>query len=128
MNKQEAFNKSWHGVINQKRPSRRWVDSSQQLVCCLKSNGNKCAIGHLIPDEEYTPSLEETTWSQLISETPSLKGLNKQFLRELREAHDQASLRFNVIIDREEKFLVAFKERMNNIAKDFNLTIPTDNE
>ena len=54
MNRQEIFDKIYLHLIEQGRKS---IDSDGQ--CMYRSpDGDKCAIGCLIPDELYTPELE----------------------------------------------------------------------
>ena len=59
---QMAFNEMFEGLRNQdfrqsiRIRSGRWAGGS---VCSYRGmNGRKCAVGHLIPDEKYSPALE----------------------------------------------------------------------
>ena len=58
---------------------------------CLYRNaaGLKCAIGALIPDEEYKPGLEHGRLHAVLDACPSLSRLPFDFLKELQRIHDE---------------------------------------
>lgn len=51
-------------------------------------NGTKCAVGMLIPDEDYTTSMEGTLYDPLLSEYLTGKGYNFALLVSLQCVHD----------------------------------------
>jgi hypothetical protein len=52
------------------------------------AEGRKCAIGCLIPDEEYKSVFEIIGLPELVEAVPSLRGTNINLLRALRTLHD----------------------------------------
>lgn len=121
---QDTFNKVWFAINEQKRPSQRYVQrkysQGQDLLCAYRgSNGNKCAIGHLIPDNEYYPSIEGLYLLTVVETVPTLKSFqgDMTFLRDLQNAHDSASEAFS--------FLGTFKMKMEAIATEWGLTFPS---
>ena len=88
--KQEIFNQVKNHLLKQNSQSRTPGNhySSVSSICAYRGlNGNKCAGGCLIDDEEYTKDFEGKTWSQLL-----LKDLvpdhHATFIRELQIIHD----------------------------------------
>ncbi len=57
--------------------------------------GLKCAIGALIPDELYTPQIENTPVDVLINRSPKVKelfaGIHRMLLCALQRCHDNLS-------------------------------------
>jgi len=59
MTPQEAFTKSVVHTLQQGKRSTRLMPYSAKKVCAYRGdNGLKCAIGALIPDNEYIPEME----------------------------------------------------------------------
>lgn len=87
MTKQKIFNKVWIALNTQGQPS---LGKGQ---CCYRGqDGLKCAAGHLIPDELYTPGLENLSslaLGPIWKDTGVLKHI--EFIRELQIAHDAPS-------------------------------------
>lgn len=52
--------------------------------------GMKCAVGALIPDEEFMPKMEFKNVSDICGEIPSLKDINRNLLIDLQRIHDFA--------------------------------------
>lgn len=54
------------------------------------NEGRKCAIGALIPDEEYSKEFEDIEVRDLLEplQVPSLEGLDPEKLQELQDIHD----------------------------------------
>lgn len=50
--------------------------------------GLKCAIGCLIPDKEYRPSLEGLVASAIVNRCPTIKNLDVKLLDGLQFIHD----------------------------------------
>lgn len=72
--------------------------------------GRKCAVGHLIPDEDYRPSMEgeifmgvlwtkdRGVWENLIKKYPILFR-NRNFITSLQAVHDESESRKLMIIN-----------------------------
>jgi hypothetical protein len=76
-------------------------------------NGTKCAAGHLIPDENYSETLEHKPASnELVMKAMGIDETDKRLVRTLQGAHDN-TLR-NQGID-------VWKKRMRIIASDYKL-------
>lgn len=116
LTKQEIFSKVWeHFIINEEPISH----SEDQ--CRYRHEGNKCAIGLFIPDEFYHPSLEANDVAFLTEKVPYMKelfsGVDLQFLKDIQKAHDHDSSGISDIVD-----------NLEDIAKDYNLSIPEDTD
>lgn len=99
MNKQELFQQSVTKLFNQGKPSiRNDIRNLDGGPACAYRGGNglKCAIGHLIPDENYDQKMEAKSIDALLKEWPILADLFKitssedqDFLFKLqKELHD----------------------------------------
>lgn len=94
MNNQEAFDKVCDHLMQMIVPSK------EDGLCVYRGeNGLKCAIGTLIPDELYFPSLESygsvndlmnTTAKELEPIQKLFKGLNLNLLIDLQIIHDSS--------------------------------------
>ena len=85
MTNQEAFEKVAHHLLSLKEPS---VDKGQ---CKYRArNGNKCAIGILIPDEQYDPAFEDKSVHGL--RVPCLENLSRSLLSSLQRTHESFSM------------------------------------
>lgn len=117
MNKQEIFDTVYEALMKQGKASIR------NGICQYRGpGGTKCAIGHLIPDDLYDPSIESLTFHSLpeyitdhiVGDDEDYKTKN-QLLYRLQRAHDQY-LNFYGIKE--------WKESMKDIAYEFNLHFP----
>jgi len=110
---QEAFNIAYIGVTRQGKKSIN--GSGCAYRGCLNT---KCAIGFLIPDQEYQHDFDSgIAHICYISEKVStLKKLPYNFIRELQSAHDSA---------RDQVFVTDFQAAMGKIAKEHSLVIPS---
>ena len=114
MTQQDAFNKVWDWFVVQKHPPSRYDGP-----CAYRGkNGNRCAIGLLIPDADYNPSCELNTIEELYGGPliPDL-GLPLDFLTSLQEAHDLAYPG--------DQFTGIITVALEQVAEKYNLTIPT---
>ncbi len=114
MTYQEAFDKVVKHLYAQKRQAINYTGSCQYRV----SSGRKCAIGALIPDEEYKSSMEGCSISYLdtIGRFPeSLKGFSMDFLSRLQKVHDDVN---NLGVNGPTENMAS---ALLNIAKDFKL-------
>jgi len=105
---QELFNRAYLAIIKQGRPAR-----TESRMCFYRHrDGTKCAIGHLITDEEYLPEMEGYGVQKLYD-----RGLRPHLdlLHDLQQAHDQSS---------PDNFIPEFKQRMASIARRHNLDVP----
>jgi len=83
--KQEVFDTVVSALIKQGHPS---IDTSGG--CLYRGpDGLKCAIGHLIPDNVYTPDMENVSADHLAF-TKTL-GVDVKFVEDLQRAHDGGS-------------------------------------
>ena len=110
MTNQEIFTKVKNHLLTQNRKATEWG------ICRYRTtNGLKCAVGCLIPAEEYTDSIELVTVDLLccggIRGFDYLKQFDKSFLRRLQVIHD------NVAVENWENELKAFA-RLENLVFD----------
>lgn len=127
-NKQEIFNEVYLRLLQQ------GVPSIKNGLCRYRGpNNTRCAVGWLIPDEEYQETFEGKRVMALAregtEEGPLRKFLweNQEFLEELQKAHDSlleygyddypAGLPQVIWIEK-------WKGAMSGIAKMHNLTTP----
>ena len=90
MTTQEIFEKSANHLLKQNAVSMTKTDYDSKLTCAYRGdNGLMCAVGCLIPNEEYLPELEGESASCVAAYTPSLRGANTAFLNELQIIHDK---------------------------------------
>lgn len=107
MTDQELFDKACKGIVDQGGPS---IDTRG---CVYRSNnGRKCAAGHLIPDEEYSPAWEGNGVALL----PKKFWTNEQepLVSALQRAHDMAATSA-------QEFMSDFKQRARRVAELLNL-------
>lgn len=82
---QEAFDKVWSWFVVQGKP-RAVVNG----MCRLRTpTGAKCAVGVLIPDEQYRDALDRRGITDYHESVPALEGLPLDFLTALQTAHDK---------------------------------------
>jgi hypothetical protein len=118
---QEIFNKVWTHFFIKNNP-RAIVENR----CKYRTyNGNKCAVGCLIPYKLYDPKIEGKACDVNSPDNSLIEILKKLYiykyidlLSELQSAHDQLGEK------NKNKAKAAFKQRMIDIAKERNLTIP----
>ncbi len=86
MTNQEILDKVANHLLIQNE--KAWDEES--LVCrYLDPEGNKCAVGCLIPEEQYSSKLEGLIASDdEIKNLPCMQGLDIDFLRDLQLIHD----------------------------------------
>lgn len=90
LTKQEIFNIVWKHFITDESPR----SVSENGMCMYRSkDGNRCAIGLLIPDESYMPKMESLTpggaivWAVLKPLVADDANMLK-FLDDLQRVHD----------------------------------------
>lgn len=118
MTNQEAFDKVWQFFIVEKNP-QSFENSADNLVfgaaCAYRGqNGSKCAVGCLIPDELYSPDMEDKRIFAIIELYPEIKTLFADvdgfFLAKIQEIHDHHFPYFQI--------------NMENLAIIYDLKIP----
>ena len=116
---QEVFEKVLNHLGRQKR---RAVEG---LVCVYKAgNGDKCAIGCLIPDEEYKPSFETQPIGTILDEIPTLKDANLRLLQTLQHLHDSSFFWNWYSYNPNHSFSIDGIKKIQDIAHAYNLKIP----
>lgn len=119
-NKQTAFDTALNGIRAQGKPSLS-ADPVDNYCLYRAPDGSKCAIGHLIPDDKYSPDMEMGGIYQRIHEICPIIGVETadwrtiDFLSELQKAHDRGR---NAPHD---QFLPGFEERMVELANNYDL-------
>ena len=117
MTAQEIYDTVARALLAQGRPS----------ICkygrCLYRgpDGLKCAIGHLIPDENYDPKFEGLGIDNFFYDDVHGFGFNKKdknLLVDLQLAHDDTNH-----WQTNEEWRQIWKDRMLSVAKDFDLDI-----
>ena len=105
MTNQEAFTTVVLHLRKQGRPARIGSDCRYRAP-----DGCKCAIGVLIPDDQYSPKLEGSNVLALIH-LPALQDLNPKMLYDLQNTHD--------LYDPKE-----WEKRFEYHAEKYNLEVP----
>lgn len=133
---QEAIDRNWqHFIVKGNPPGMNDTED-----CVLRGgNGARCAVGLLIPDDEYRPELENLSVyylleklngrsTQFSSPLPSLSKLSdiamgigeiigvSRFLTDLQNAHDIAS--------EGETFREEYESALRLLAAEYTLDIP----
>lgn len=107
MNNQEAFDKMVKHLRFQNATSKN--DTGR---CAYRGLfGRKCAVGALIPDEEYCTQFEDVIASTVVQKCSSLQGIDTWLLDRMQQIHDHAA---------SDNWEDEFKE----IAEEFNLYVP----
>lgn len=95
MDNQEAFNIVARHLLTQKCKSMKAYSSGLKYLY-RGPNGTKCAIGCLIPDNEYNPDWDK---SPINAKTlidygvvPSLRGIDRNFAAGLQSLHDNTDV------------------------------------
>lgn len=121
--RQEDFNKVWDWFVVERHG--RSVTGPEGGCCYRAPNGNRCAVGVLLPDHLWRPGLNSTPILSLATRTSStahaqaieewIDKRGRDFLYRLQSAHDYVNA-----ID----FRRAIGRKLREIAKWFDLTIP----
>lgn len=120
MTNQEAFNKVVTGLRAQGKPSVVMDIYGGNMCAYRNPNGLKCAIGMLIPDEQYTSCFEGgLSLSEVIESVPALQGIDSSLLSLLQRTHDNASDNHEV-----NGFMEDLESGFQRVARIYNLTLP----
>lgn len=117
---QKTFNKVYRGLMKQGTKSLKHInenDDISEITCAYRGvNGNKCAVGLLIPDSEYVPAMEKNLcYDGLVKENLEKHGHNPYFARRLQIIHDHSDVWH-------------WENRLADLADEYNLTIPKVNK
>ena len=120
MTKQEIFNKVWKWFITDKHPQSRDIRG-----CKYRTKDSACAVGCLIPDELYEPTMEGRGVNGLLMHYPKLQkvlgyDVDLAFLKILQSTHDH----YADVLTQPEDFLTKFGRSMAGIAQEHKLKIP----
>jgi len=120
MNQQEMFDRVYASVVRQ---GCRSYDENMRICRYKDNDGNKCAVGHLLP--EGHPAFQETNGIlPLLGRYPDLRELwNTEtipgmsgFLSALQRAHDKCKVAGTFVED--------YTDRMRGVAQMHNLSGP----
>jgi hypothetical protein len=118
MTNQEAFDRVWHWFVVEGHAQSKAPGS---MACLYRGpDGLKCAVGVLIPDEEYQPSLEGKVTAQIIHDVPALKDLTCTCLGDMQRVHDEYGFK----ADKGPSFTDHMKAGLTRIAQDWHLQVP----
>jgi len=129
MTRQEIFDFVAKKMFAQGEPSYRHDNQNYSIGSCAyrirKSDGTvlKCAVGHLIPDDQYDDTIEMLAASDpyVMKRLPVEKD-DGDFLDALQHAHDSTVLEQVSMREREVKWTDLFKENLRKLAEEFNLS------
>lgn len=111
---QTIFNTVYINIMKQGKASL-----NGEGKCMYRSpDGSKCAVGHLIEDDEYDDDMEHTNIYGLydLYFLPKRLAGHLELLTQLQQAHDNFSSH--------ENFLVRYQEYMKEVAYRFKLIVP----
>ena len=97
MNQQEIFDKVATHLIAQGKQSLGYGDIDGHLAqaCAYRGRGGTmCAVGCLIPDDEYKPEFEGKSWARIAQNVPSFAGAYSEvheLILSLQLVHDDAN-------------------------------------
>ena len=132
MNKQQVFERIVDHLLAQKEPA---LNPGKYACMYRGENGKKCAVGVLIPDEEYLSGFEGKDVRELLNHYPRLHtvfDLSEEYDGELRllvmlqDIHDASEYR--VPLSKPEKFELTnkhFCDRVRRVAERAELVMPT---
>jgi hypothetical protein len=121
MTEQEVFNTAWNALS-----ARGWTragieikdsvnDEYPYFQCRYRSPVGPCALGAVIPDDEYVPEWDtdrSTTTERICDIVSTLRGLDKGFLTGLQSCHDKG------------RTPLVMEEDFRAFAAKYGLTIP----
>lgn len=121
---QAVFNTVYLALLKQSVASKMRLPGDDTDICAYRDlYGNKCAVGHLIPDHRYKSDMEKQT---VMSTDGSVRSLLEElfpsadhtffrFLSDLQTAHD---------LTLDDWGVDAWKVRMSQIANEQDLEVP----
>ena len=112
MTDQEAFDAMCRHLLGMKKQS-----ATRTGNCRYRAAGDlRCAVGVLIPDDQYSRALEGSAVTWIVGEVPALKGLDVVMLEKVQSIHDS---HWNWD---KRGLTIEAKERLRTIAADFHLS------
>ena len=120
---QEIFDKAWQAFVVEQRPASVCYDSDGDLDSCLyrDPNGNRCAIGLCIPDDQYDPGIERRCPHDLHYDF-DIEFEDVEFAKTAQEAlHDCITEQLGK--PEEAEFV---RERYLEFARDWDLEVPEE--
>ena len=116
--KQEAFNRAWQYFIKERHNPSTTHD---HWSCLYRSpTGMKCAVGLLIPNEEYSRDFEGMPLEDVFDQVPTLcdsPDLSVSYLRDLQQCHDEFASSPSL-------FHTGMENKMRALAIRWNLSLP----
>lgn len=89
-----------------------------ELCMFRNEHGDKCAVGHLIPGDEYDPEMDDPDGlgnSQVLRIIAEKLQVERTFLLHLQHCHDKAD---------DDNFAATFTAKITAFAKEYNLNVP----
>ncbi len=108
MTNQEAFETM---VRHLRRQGKRSVRIGAYTCLYRGPNGLRCAVGCLIPDDQYKRSLEGKAASCIANKVPALSDIGPGLLSEMQSVHDDLDVS-------------QWEEGFKDVAQVFSLTLP----
>lgn len=110
MTNQEAFDTM---VRHLRKQGRKSQDDERQTCLYRGPNGLKCAVGALIPDEEYRPEWDEKgmSASKIVKCCHALQGVDSNLLSIMQTIHDHCSI-------------TNWEAHFKSTASNYGLTLP----
>lgn len=118
--RQDVFNRVWDHFVTKGNP--RAIINQRCLY--RTPDGARCAVGLLIPDEEYSPDIESRGVSRVAESCPTVAGIARScfgggvtglaFLDAMQRAHDEPTM-------------LGAKDiagALRNLAASYSLTVP----
>ena len=89
MTNQEILDKVANHLLTQ---NEKAYNEDEHSCAYLDPEGRKCAVGCLIPDDQYSKELEGAiiTSNPKLKALPCMQGLDLDFLRDLQMLHDRS--------------------------------------
>lgn len=110
MKNQEAFNTM---VQHLRKQSAKSLQAGSDIKCMYRApNGLRCAVGCLIPDNEYADHMDNSSLCRVIELVPALQEISYSLLTMMQSIHDGQE-----VAEWEDGFL--------RVATQFRLTVPT---
>lgn len=108
---QTAFNRMVIGVFEQGATAVRFDNTGLRLCEYRTKDGLKCAVGQLITDDEYSPTMEDEPCDTLYNVAEKYN-ISSDLLFKTQEAHDES------------EDLNDFYSKASDVAERFNLEMP----
>lgn len=98
MTHQEAFDVAARHLLTQKRHATAGPVSAygvpDRTECCYRmADGLMCAVGVLIPEDEYDSGFEGCPAEDIAARVPALSGVSVELLEALQEVHDNNAVK-----------------------------------